>query len=384
MVIGIDVRTLMEAQYSGIPGYTHDLLHQLLALDKTNKYVLFYNTAQKLDVSQWQFDQPNVWLAGHGWPNKVYNASSKFLHYPQIDKFIGQDIDLWYMPHFNFISLPNNKAIKKIITIHDLSFLRYPEFFSVKKNLWHRAINIQKLLPQFDKIVAISQNTKRDLVELCHISPDKIKVITSAISSKYRVLPKGDISLMKFRQKFNLPEKFILYLGTIEPRKNIASLILAYNDLRQTNPYLYDYQLIIAGANGWKYEGVYDLATASPYSHDIRFLGYINEADKVKLYNLASLFAYPSFYEGFGFPPLEAAACGLPTVCSFASSLPEVMQEASLLVDPYNAQQLSLAMQQVLTNKELRQTLITKGLARAQKFNGQKTAEEYLQIFQTI
>ena len=384
MVIGVDIRTLMEAQYSGIPGYTYDLLHQLLACDQTNKYVLFYNTTKKIDISKWRFNQPNVWLAGCSWPNKLYNASNKFLNRPRIDRFIKQDIDLWYMPHFNFISLPGNKKIKKIITIHDLSFLRYPEFFSIYKNLWHQAINIKKLLLEFDQLIAISQNTKRDLVELCHISPDKIKVVPSAINSKYQVLDKTSGELRKFRQQMNLPEKFILYLGTLEPRKNIESLILAYNNLRQHNPYLYDYQLIIAGGQGWKYEQIYQLAEQSPYQHDINFLGYVKEQDKVKLYNLASLFVFPSFYEGFGFPPLEAAACGIPTITSFASSLPEVMTDASLLIDPYNVQQLSLAIQQVLTNEALYQELVDKGLQRAREFNWQQTAEEYLQIFSNL
>ncbi|MFH1412732.1 MAG: glycosyltransferase family 1 protein [bacterium] len=377
MTIGIDIRTLMDAHYSGVSEYTLNLLKNILALDKTNKYVLFLNSAK--DIKLPEFKQSNVWLVYRRFPNKFLNYGLfKFLNYPKVDKLMRQSVDIWWMPHFNFISLP---AGKNILTFHDLSFLRYPEFFSTRKNFWHKMVNVKKLTKKFDHIVAISENTKRDLIELCDLPEDKITVIFSAISNKYKKVEEQN-KLARVKQKYGLPKKFILYLGTIEPRKNIESLILAYNDLRDNNQFLYDHELIIAGADGWKSKQVYDIADKSPYYSNIKFLGYVDDEDKACLYSLASLFVFPSFYEGFGFPPLEAAACGTPVVSSFASSIPEIMADSALLVDPYNYRQISLAMEQVLTNEELKQKLIAKGLQRAKEFNWQKTALGYLKLFE--
>lgn len=381
MVIGVDIRTLMEPHYSGVPEYTLNLLKNILALDKTNKYVLFYNARKNIKHRLPKFDQSNVWLVGRGWPNNFLNATHKFLNLPRIDKLMRQQIDIWWMPHLNFISLP--KTGKSILTVHDLSFLRYPEFFSVKNNLWLAGINIRKLTKRVDHVIAISDNTKRDVMELCNLPDHKISVIHSAIADKFKPVEQQD-KLARAKQKYGLPKKFILYLGTIEPRKNIESLILAYNQLRDHNPYLYDYELIIAGNDGWKSKTVYQTAENSPYHNAIKFLGYIDEVDKASLYSLASLFIFPSFYEGFGFPPLEAAACGTPVITSFASSLPEILGEVALLIDPYNIKQLSLAMQEVLTNEPLRQNLINKGIKKSEQYSWQKTAEEYLSLFSDL
>lgn len=389
MTIGIDIRTLMDTRYSGVSEYTLNLVSALLRLDRENEYRLFYNTAQNISERMPKFDYPNVKIIKKSVPNKILNYFLfKFLNSPKIDKLLG--VDCFFMPHINFIGLSGSdptalKAVrplfcKKILTIHDLSFLRYPEFFSARKNFWHKMVNVKKLVKKFDYIIAVSENTKRDVIELCGVNPDRVKVIYSGVEDIYQ--PNYELENKNIEQKYNLPEKFILFLGTVEPRKNIEGAIRAYEILREKNGGLAQYKLVIAGGRGWKSNNAFRVWQKSQYKSDIKFLGYIEKKDKVYLYNLASLFVYPSFYEGFGFPPLEAMASGTPVITSFTSSLPEIVGSAGLMVDPYNINDLAIAMEKVLTDNNLRNDLIQKGLKRIKEFSWEKAGREYLEIFQ--
>jgi len=241
------------------------------------------------------------------------------------------------------------------------------------------------LVKRFDFVVAVSENTKRDIVELCGVNSDKIKVIYSGIGEENRKITNHQLPMAKqIKNKYNLPDKFILYLGTVEPRKNVEGIIRAYNELRIKNHELEDYKLVIAGGKGWKSDNIYREWEKSKFKADIKFLDYVDGEDKVYLYNLAEVFVYPSFYEGFGFPPLEAMACGLPVVTSYASSLPEVMGDAALTVDPYNVNDIARALAEILTNENLRNKLIERGLKRAGEFTWRKTADEYLEILKNL
>ncbi|MFH1233600.1 MAG: glycosyltransferase family 1 protein [Patescibacteria group bacterium] len=388
MLIGIDIRTLMDARYSGVSEYTFNLIKEILKLDNHNEYRLFYNSFNNCPNIP-EFSAKNVKLVKYNYPNKILNyLFFKFFNYPKIDKDLG--VDVFFMPHINFIGLSDKG--KKIITVHDLSFLRNPEFFSLRKNFWHNMVDVSSLLKKFNQIIAVSENTKRDIIELCGIDPEKIKVIYSGISQGHRVIENPNLieikKLNEVKQKYNLPDKFILYLGTIEPRKNIKGIIKAYNQLRifdkQENRELQDIKLIIVGGKGWKNKDIYKEQEKSEYKDDIKFLGYIDSEDKVYLYNLASAFVYPSFYEGFGFPLLEAMACGTPVVASYSSSLPEVIGNAGLLVNPYDIADIANGLKQILSNKDLRDKLIKKGLEQANKFKWNKSATEYLKIFKEI
>ena len=246
-------------------------------------------------------------------------------------------------------------------------------------------INVKKLVKRFSTIVAVSENTKRDIVELCGIDENKVKVIYAGVGEEYRRMADDQsLKMAKVREKYKLPDKFILYLGTVEPRKNVEGIIRAYNEVRSKKLELRNINLVIAGGKGWKSKKIYREREESKFKDDIKFLGYIDPEDKVYLYNLASVFVYPSFYEGFGFPPLEAMACGLPVVASFASSLPEVVGDAALMVDPYNINDISRALKEILTNENLRNQLIARGLKRAGEFSWRKTADEYLKVLKNL
>lgn len=419
MKIGIDIRPLMDARYSGVSEYTYNLVKEILKLDTENEYRLFYNCFGDCPNIP-DFKAPNIKLIKHNYPNKFLNyLLFKFLNYPKIDQELG--VDIFFMPHINFIGLADKatlveedrmqtplaplsrgggKGAKSLITVHDLSFLRYPEFFSARKNFWHKMINVRKFLQRFDWIVAVSENTKRDIVELCHIPGEKVKVVYSGVGEEYRKIFNFQFSMFnefpikKFsnfdpeekkalavKKKYGLPDKFILYLGTIEPRKNIKGIIAAYGEARFTCHESRDYKLVIAGGKGWKYKSVFSAWEKSKFKNDIIFLDYIDSADRPYLYNLASVFIYPSFYEGFGLPVLEAMASGLPVICGHSSSLPEVAGEAAFMVNPNDINEIAAGIKEILTNENLRSDLATRGLRRAKRFSWEKTAKEYLALF---
>ncbi|MFH1187760.1 MAG: glycosyltransferase family 1 protein, partial [bacterium] len=435
--------------YSGVPAYGYNLLQNLFKIDSQNQYYLFYNKFQKHSeiikkISQLNnlLNYPNVKFADFHYPNKFLNFSLRFFKYPKLDKLvekkIGQKIDVWFSPNLGFINFSKNNSFKFILTIHDLSFERHPEFFASKKNFginyirgrfWHKYVGAKKICGQADKIIAVSESTKNDLIDIYKIPQEKIQVIyeganascelkvesqklneekffdtSSAGVSQERTpacsaleSPLGDSSGASVKNKYNLPEKFILFLGTLEPRKNISSIIRAFEKLHEgaklpigslaPNPIASEtsgnYRLIIAGKKGWLYDDLFKLAEKSKVKDKIKFIGYVSEKDKPALYKLASLFVFPSFYEGFGLPPLEAMACGTPVITSAAFSLSEVVGDAGLLVDPYDVNELAQAMEMVLSDEKLRERMIEKGLKRSEMFSWEKAAWESLRVFES-
>jgi len=380
MKVGVDIRVLMDEYYSGVSQYTANLLNAIYEIDENNEYKLFYNSYHNLDERLKRFGRPNSKVISLHIPNKLFNyLYQKLLFRPKIDSVLG-GVDVFWSPHFNFTCL--SKKTKKVITVHDLSFLRYPEFFSARKNIWHRALNVKKTLSAADKIIAVSENTKNDIIELAGINPEKVQVIYSGNNAIRSEVNENEAK--EFLSKNKLSGRIILYLGTIEPRKNIAGLIEAYNQLRESDSSFSDLKLVLAGANGWKNRKIYEKWEISSYKNDIIFLGYISQKEQEILYSKSTVFAYPSFYEGFGFPPLEAMTYGLPVICSNVSSLPEVVGGAALMINPYKSLEIKTALELVLNDKNLRELLINKGLERAKLFTWDKTAQEYLKVFKEL
>jgi len=369
----------MEKEYSGVSEYTLNLVRAILEEDRENEYKLFYNSGRDISGRMPEFKYEKVEVVSAHYPNKIFNyLMQKTLRQPKVDQLLG--VDIFWLPNLNFISL--SSQAKKILTIHDLSFLRCPNFFSLQRNLWHYIINIKKLIRESDKIIAVSENTKNDIIELAGVSGSKVEVIYSGIGEEFRVIDKNDWFLKEIKKKYNLADKFILFLGTQEPRKNIIGLIKAFNEFRENWAGGKErIELAIAGGRGWKERGTRHEREKSKYKEDIKFLGYIPRQDKAYLYNLASVFVYPSFYGGCGFPPLEAMACGLPVVTSFSSSLPEAVGEASLLIDPYKTGEIAQAIRRILSDEFLKNDLIERGREKVYEFSWQKAAEKYLDIF---
>jgi len=376
MIIGIDIRCLMRPNYSGVAEYTYNLLENLFKIDQKNQYKLFYNS--KNDVSnflpRWNF--ANVKFFGFDHPNKLFNAKIKFLKSPKIDNLLSK-VDVFFIPNLNFIALTNN--CQKIITVHDLSYALFPQFFSLKRKFWHKFINPKKLIAGCDKIIAVSENTKNDLINCYKIPDNKIRVINSGIDHNlYRIIDKNDSKLKLLKKKYQLPESFILFLGTLEPRKNIIGIIEAFNLLLAKYPEFKNLHLVIAGERGWNYEQFFSFAQNSPFTKQIFYLDYIQRQDKPFLYNLANLFLFPSFYEGFGFPALEAQACGVPVIAGLNSSFPEILGESAFLVKPDYINEIIEAIHLTLTNAKLKQNLIAKGLENVKRFSWETCAQETL------
>jgi glycosyltransferase involved in cell wall biosynthesis len=302
----------------------------------------------------------------------------KFFCFPTLSSI--SDAEIVFSPHFNL--LRNGPRTKRIITFHDLSFLHYPEFYPIRKRFWHWQQSYKKQAQVASKIVAVSEFTRYDLIDTLCLEPQKIEVIHSGIDPFYRKLAEEDTALVSFKERHNLRDPFLLFVGVLEPRKNIPGLISAFDLLKQelASPL----KLVIVGEKGWLYKKIFKRARASKFSGDIIFWGRASKPDLRCLYNLASVFVYPSFFEGFGFPPLEAQACDAPVVASNRSSLPEILGSSAILINPSDIYELAKAIEFLLDDSGLRKRYIELGRENIKRFNWTEAASKLIKIFNTI
>jgi glycosyltransferase involved in cell wall biosynthesis len=373
----------MEGRRTGVEEYTLGVLLNLLEIDQKNKYSLFLSAWKKPSFDFALFSKySNVKIKKVRIPNKLLNLSFWYFAWPKIDKLVG-GADVVFFPNIIFGAV--SRDVRVITTIHDLSFERYPKCFSWKRRFWHIFINSKKICRRADQIITVSNSSADDISSQYGIAPDKIVVIPSAIGENFHPMDRNDPKLIEVKEKYQLPFKFILFLGTIEPRKNILSVIKAYVALqekaeKEKDENILRYKLVIAGSSGWLGEEIFKAIEDSRFKEKIILPGFISDKDKAYVYNLSSLFVYPSFFEGFGFPPLEAMACGVPVVTANNSSLPEICGKAGVLIDPSKPEELLEAIEQILENKDLREKMIKLGFDQAKKFSWKKTAQETLQV----
>jgi len=380
MTIGVDIRLLSRARSSGIEEYTKNVLAHMIPLAGNVKFKLFYSGIQDTLVRYPWMEAENVELFYKRVPNKILSAASRFMGQPHLDKLM-KGVDVFFSPHFYITAL--SPGCKRVVTFHDLSFLHHPQFFSFDRNIWNTLqMNPKGQAHSADKIIAISNSTAQDLIKEYGVDPEKIKVIYSGVLSKFKKIDSGDV-IIKVREKYDLPKKFIFYLGTIEPRKNICSIIDAFEILKRDFGFE-DYHLVIAGAKGWLYKDIFKKMEIGQFAKYIKYIEFVEDDDRPAMYNAAELLVYPSFFEGFGFQPLEAMACGTPVVSSNVSSIPEVVHDAALLVDPYNVRELYTAIREVLMDESFRKDLIYKGSNRVRNFSWQKTAHETLEALFSV
>jgi glycosyltransferase involved in cell wall biosynthesis len=377
MRIFVDIRSLDTPIRSGIPEYTSALTAALLA-DKGNEYILFANSFRKNLENLPLKNQCAAWI---NWkiPNRILDATNFILKRPRIDLAVKADV--YFSPHFNSLSFKEPR--RHVITIHDVSFAYFPEFFPRCKNLWHAEQGWRKQVKEAGRVITVSDATRENILDLFHLPEEKVVRVYPGLKKNYRPLPKNAPALAAFREERHLQAPFFLYVGTLEPRKNIIGLVRAFNIVK-AKPANRDLRLVVAGAPGWLYDKIFKEIKASPYSNDIVVWGPATEEEILNLYNLATAFVYPSFFEGFGFPPLEAQKCGCPVVASNRSSLPEVLGSSALLADPYRLEELALAMESAATDEELRKELIQKGFENSARFTWEKTAGEIREVFKNI
>jgi glycosyltransferase involved in cell wall biosynthesis len=346
MNIGIDVRALQSKNFTGVGNYLYHALDNIFKLDKEEDYYLLSAGLKNEPQGLSGFNYPQVHHHHCLAPNKLINIGILTGFGPDLCRQAFHDLDLFWLPNLNFFKF--NRRVPVVLTIHDLSFLHNPKFYSWKRIWWHNLVNVKKLVNRASKIIAVSHNTKRDIINFFNIPEEKITVIYPGVN----VLDMNRELAQQLTAKFNLPAKYFIYVGTLEPRKNIEAILKAMARYHQDWP---EAELIIIGAKGWLYKNILADIKSKNY---IRYLEYVESPLKDALYFLSQGLLWPSFYEGFGFPPLEATYYGVPVVTSFRTSLPEIMKQQALYVDPYNVSDLYQIMVLLTTDENLRQQLI--------------------------
>ncbi len=371
MRIAIDIRPLMSGKISGVEVYILSMLEAIFEQDSVNDYVVWYNAFKTIDTSHFPIHYPNVKLVQTRIPSRIYNLLISFLRWPKIDQLIGGKIDLLWVTDPR--PAPVSRHCKKITTFHDLSFEDFKHSFSFKTRLWHKILRPKKEALESDKIIAVSQFTKKQLVQEYGVPAEKIEVILEAASKKLKPLdlPRG---FELIQRKYNLPKEYFLCLSTLEPRKNTMGVIQSYIEWQSETDA--EVSLVVAGK---KYPEIFSSLKLTEHPK-IHFPGFIDEEDKALLYQYSQGFFFPSFYEGFGLPILEAMQCGAPVVTSDATSMPEVAGDAALLINPNEPSELKQAMHKIHRDEVLRKQLIEKGFKQAAKFSWEKAASEFLSL----
>ncbi len=361
---------------AGVSKYTELLINSLAALDTQDEFIIYTAPGSR----------PPEFAAA---PNFTLKAS----HLPTIkppvrigwEQFLAPPILLRDRPallHCPVNVVPLAAPCPTVLTIHDLGFLRFPERYKWAKRTY--LANATRLsAKRAAHIITDAEAIRQEVIELLKISPDKVTAIPLAADSRFQ--PAEAAKVATFRREKNLPERFIIYVGTLEPRKNIPLLLKGFARLRCENPAAVDgVGLVLGGAKGWLYEEIFRLIRELGLEESVQFPGYIADADLPLWYNSAEVMVYPSIYEGFGFPPLEAMACGTPVITSNTSSLPEVVGEAGLMVAPDDEPGMAEALRRVLTEPKLQAELSLKGITQAARFSYRETARQTLEVYRKV
>jgi len=366
MRIGIDAR-LAYFRQAGISRYTLQLIEGLARCDSDDEFVILQSIKSKEPI----LDRPNFAV------RRLITPSHHRLEQVTLPFEIAmKGLDVLHSPDF---IPPFRRRCQSVITIHDLVFILYPHFLTKDAARYYGQID--EAVRRTDAIIAVSQATKQDIVRLLGVPEHKITVIYEAASSIFKPMRSNDL-VQRVRGRFGLRSDFILFVSTIEPRKNLSTLLKAYRQL--LNDYRPDTKLVIAGEKGWLYEEVFQLVTELKLVDDVVFLGRVSTEELLWLYNTAEVLVAPSIYEGFGLTPLEAMACGTPVVVSNVSSLPEIVGDAGLLFNPYEVDELTVAIWRLLNDSELRASLAEKGIKRAANFSWDKAAQETLKLYRSL
>lgn len=368
MHIGLNAHLLsLSCDYrgAGINSYIYQLLHNLGQANSGHCYSVFlserrfFDKRLRLHYSRWPTHRPVIRIL---WEQLVQPIALR-----------QAGVDLLHAMAF---AGPLVAPCPFVVTIYDLSFLHFPAAFR-PWNRWYLSYFTALSARRAQRIIAISQSTKRDVVNMLGVPPDRIDVAYCGVDKIFHPLPVVEVT--RFRKERALPDRFILFLGTLEPRKNVLQLIRAYGRWRKAEADIP--KLVIAGGKGWYYDQIFAEVESLGLTGEVIFPGYVVQEELPYWYNAADLFVYPSRFEGFGLPVLEAMACGKPVVTSNVASLPEVAGDAALLVSPDDETQLLEAMQRGLNDKTLRQEMMAKGRARAATFTWANTAHKTIDAY---
>jgi len=374
MRIGIDCRTILnpgKGEQAGVGHYTYYLVRKLLKYDKVNQYVLFFDYRV---TNTKEFKQKNAEIKY--FPFSEYKKFLPFSYsHMLISAFLSRNkLDIYHSPA-NVI--PYTFKGNSIITVHDLAIYKHPEWFP-RGQQFSTKILVPKSLKKVRKIIAVSETTKKDIIKLFKISAKKVKVIYEGVFRE-----KAKVSLQTLKRKHRITDDYILFLGTIEPRKNLVGLIQAYAEVIKSKKFA-RYQLVMAGAKGWKEKEVFKTIRKLKLEDRVRYLGYVSHEDKLSLIANCTVFVFPSYYEGFGLPILEAMEMGAPVITSNLSSIPEITDHAAVHINPYKEKEILQALKKVLGSAVLRRKLRQAGMKKAKEFSWQKTAKQTMAVYREV
>jgi glycosyltransferase involved in cell wall biosynthesis len=297
---------------------------------------------------------------------------------------VGLPLKIWRdrvdVFHATGFSAPLAIPCRSVMTVLDLTFVKHPEWFAHRWFYFYTTRTLPILVRRANRIVTISQCSKRDLMEHYGCAAERIVVIPPAVDHDLFHANHDSAAIRGMRERFRLRRRYVLSVGTLEARKNLTRLVESFAMLRSGMSD--DCELVLVGERGWQCDEIFEAVAALGLKDRVRFLGYVPELELPLLYQAAELFVYPSLYEGFGVPILEAMACGCPVVCSNRSAMPEVIGEAGILVGPEDRHQIAEAMGRVLSGPSLAETLRARGLEQAQRFRWDDSAKRLLEVYQ--
>jgi glycosyltransferase involved in cell wall biosynthesis len=362
-------------QSAGIGRFVRGLVNAVASLDSENQYVLVHaapNNGRNVEAP----DGPNVSLRELRFRERVMTAIWHRLRIPLPVDLVTGPVDIFHAP--DYVLPPVSRGVS-MITVHDLAFLIHPE--CADENL---RVFLEHAVPRSaeraDYIITDSENTRNDVICLLDADPDKVFVVPGGVDPSFK--PATEEAIHEVRCKYGLHRPYILAVGVIEPRKNFPRLIDGFGRFRVRTGL--NYELVIAGGDGWLSDETYREAERSPFSDSVRFTGYVPDEHLAALYSGAEVFAYPSLYEGFGLPVLEAMACGTSVVCADTSSLPECAGDAALLFPPDDPEAIAEKLEQVCANDALRDDLVERGKKRVGEFQWERAAERMIAIYERV
>lgn len=352
---------------SGLGVYANRLLASLSELDSTNHYTVYINQISAEDIPNYgsNFTVIPVWTPPkfHYWWEQIYillnsNATS-------------HDVI-----HFPISAPPFLTKSKVVVTIHDLTFYLFPETMTAASRFYWQSL----MLLNFNRVaefISVSDSTKANMLKKCKVSASKISVVPEYASEEFQPINDSE-TLCDVKHRYNLPDRFVLFVGTTEPRKNLIHLLKAFREIARRD---LPHKLILVGKPGWGYKEVVQTIEDMELTESVSLVGYVPAGDLPAFYNLAEVFVFPSVYEGFGLPVLEAMSCGTPVVASNSSSLPEIVGDAGLLADAYSVDEWVDSLLQLLENSAYRSVLGKKALERASFFSKAQMAKQTLAVY---
>ncbi|HEV3060775.1 MAG TPA: glycosyltransferase family 1 protein [Vicinamibacterales bacterium] len=367
MRIGIDARKLHDF---GIGTYIRNLLRQLARLDRDTDFVLLCRPDDRDGLaSLGENFRPVAETAGN------YSIAEQV----RVPLALRREaVSLFHAPHY---VLPPLVRCRSVVTIHDCIHLMFPQYLPSRAALAYARTSIALAARRATRVMTVSESSKRDILRFVNTSPDKIDVIYNAYDERFAVEPLEE-DVVRVRERFQLHDEFVLYAGNVKPHKNVERLIQAFDLVRRRG--LDHLKLVIMGDDVSRYPALRRAVHRHQLHKYVRFLGYLPEETLAVMYRLAGVFVFPSLYEGFGLPPLEAMASGTPVVTSNLSSLPEVAGDAAVLVDPYDPSAIADGIYSVLTDEQVRRELRRKGIERARQFSWGASVRRVREIYTEV